>query len=448
VSRVRSRDTIVAIATAPGRAAIGIVRLSGPSLSSFSDALTGRLASPRVAQLATFRDATGQAIDTGIALYFPAPHSYTAEDVLELQCHGGPVVLRLVLQRCVELGARIAEPGEFTRRAFLNGKLDLAQAEGVADLIDAATTQAARSAVRSLQGVFSSRIRELTDSVVELRASVEATIDFPDDYVAGHTSGRLFDGLKSIRAKLDAIFTAAARGSVLRDGLRVVIAGRPNVGKSSVLNKLAGEELAIVAGTPGTTRDPIRETIDIDGIPVHLTDTAGLRETTEPVERIGVERTLKSIAQADAVLVVVDAQRGLTAKDREVLAQASSSAPHLFVMNKIDLIGRRSMIGYLEGQRAVWLSARTGEGISLLREAIAALGGGAPDRENGFLARERHLTALRKASAHLQAVESCTAVELVAEELRLAQTALSTITGEYTADDLLGEIFSRFCIGK
>jgi len=445
---VPARDTIAAIATAPGRAAIGIVRLSGPSLSSFSEALTGRPLIARVAELATFRDAAGQAIDNGIALYFPAPHSYTAEDVLELQGHGGNVVLRLVLQRCVELGARIAEPGEFTRRAFLNGKLDLEQAEGVADLIDAATAEAARSAVRSLQGVFSGRIREMTDALIDLRASIEVTIDFPEEDVAAHTSTRLHEELKIIRGKLDAIFSAATQGSVLRDGLRVVIAGRPNVGKSSLLNKLAGEEVAIVTGTPGTTRDPIRETVDIDGIPVHLTDTAGVRETAEPVERIGVERTRKAIAEADAVVLVAEAERGLTAEDREVLAHATSSATWLLVMNKVDLIGRGATTGCLDGRPTIWLSARTGEGIDLLREAIAALAGGVPDREDAFLARERHLTALREARAHLQAAESCTALELIAEELRLTQAALSSIMGEYTADDLLGDIFSRFCIGK
>lgn len=443
-----ARDTIAAIATAPGRAAIGIVRVSGPSLSSFSEALTGRPLRARVAELATFRDAAGHAIDNGIALYFPAPHSYTAEDVLELQGHGGNVVLRLVLQRCVELGARIAEPGEFTRRAFLNGKLDLAQAEGVADLIDAATAAAARSAVRSLQGVFSGRIRELTDALIELRASIEATIDFPEEDVAGHTPTRLHEELKIIRGKLDAIVSAATQGSVMRDGLRVVIAGRPNVGKSSLLNKLAGEEVAIVTGTPGTTRDPIREIVDIDGIPVHLTDTAGVRETTEPVERIGVERTRKAIAEADAVLLVAEAARGLTAEDREVVAHATSSATWLLVMNKIDLIGRGAATGCLHGRRTIWLSAQTGEGIDLLRDAIAALAGDAPDRENAFLARERHLIALRKARAHLQAAEGCAALELIAEELRLTQAAVSSITGEYTADDLLGDIFSRFCIGK
>lgn len=443
------RDTIAAIATAPGRAGIGVVRVSGAFARQVMLGLVGRCLEPRQAAVVRFRDADGAPIDEGVALFFAGPQSYTGEDVLELQGHGGPVILRLVLQRCVELGARMAEPGEFTRRAYLNGKLDLAQAESVADLIDAATAHAARSALRSLQGEFSSKINEVKARIVELRARVEATLDFPEEDVNALEHAMVREGLAGAREALETVLAAAARGSVLREGLHLVIAGRPNVGKSSLLNRLAGAELAIVTDIPGTTRDPVREALAVEGIPVHIVDTAGLRDTTDPVERIGVERAWDVIANADAVMLVTDATSGLEEADLAILKRLPQGLKRLRVMNKIDLIGRDPAKEERADETVLWLSARTGDGIDLLRSAILELAGWHHPTESAFLARERHLTALRSAGDHLAAAASQAAqLEFLAEELRLAQEQLSLITGEFTADDLIGEIFSRFCIGK
>ncbi|HEV7390249.1 MAG TPA: tRNA uridine-5-carboxymethylaminomethyl(34) synthesis GTPase MnmE [Burkholderiales bacterium] len=443
------RQTIAAIATGSGRAGIGVVRVSGPELSKFTSSLTGRALEPRQASLRTFRSAAGDAIDTGIALYFPAPHSYTGEDVLELQGHGGPVVLRMLLQRCVELGARLAEPGEFTRRAFLNGKLDLAQAEGVVDLIDAATAQAARCAMRSLQGDFSARIAALSTRLIDLRALIEATLDFPEDEVDSLDRQTIRANLKRLRADLAALLVGARQGSLLRDGLHVVLAGQPNVGKSSLLNRLACDEVAIVTDIPGTTRDVLRQTIDIRGIPVQVTDTAGLRDPKDPVERIGVDRAWNAIADADVVILLIDAAAGFAVVDREILRRAPQGVPRVRVMNKIDLIGRGSSVQTGDSETVVWLSAKTGEGIDLLRNTIAAVAGWKGSTDGVFLARERHLVALRNAERHLaEASERESVIELCAEELRLAHECVCSITGEFTADDLLGEIFGRFCIGK
>ncbi|HUP94316.1 MAG TPA: tRNA uridine-5-carboxymethylaminomethyl(34) synthesis GTPase MnmE [Burkholderiales bacterium] len=443
------RDTIAAIATAPGRAGIGVVRVSGESARQVMLGIVGRCLEPRHAAVVRFRDAKGAPIDEGVALYFAGPQSYTGEDVFELQGHGGSVVLQLLLQRCVELGARMAEPGEFTRRAYLNGKLDLAQAESVVDLIDAATTHAARSALRSLQGEFSSRINEVKASVVELRARVEAALDFPEEDVDVLENATVREGLAEARAALETVLAAAARGSVLREGLHLVIAGRPNVGKSSLLNQLAGAELAIVTDIPGTTRDPVREALAVGGIPVHVVDTAGLRDTTDPVERIGVERAWDVISKADAVMLVADATSGMGEADMAILRRMPPGLKRLRVMNKIDLIGREPTKDEGVEETVLWLSARTGAGIDLLRSAILELAGWQHPTESAFLARERHLAALRAAQIHLATAAAHTAqLEFFAEELRLAQEQLSLITGEFTADDLLGEIFSRFCIGK
>ncbi len=448
-------DTIAAIATAPGRGGIGVVRVSGTALVGLAGQLSDRQPQslpPRHATLTTFRDAEGQALDQGLLLYFPAPHSFTGEDVLELQGHGGPVVLQLLLQRCLELGARLAEPGEFTRRAYLNGKLDLAQAEAVADLIDASTAQAARSALRSLSGEFSLAVHGLVERLVELRMLIEATLDFPDEEIDAdrilrdqHAASRLLrmrDDLASLRAR-------ARQGSLLRSGLQVVLAGPPNVGKSSLLNRLAGEERAIVTDIAGTTRDAVRETIQIEGIPLHIIDTAGLRDTEDTVEKLGIERSWREIGRADVVLQLVDAAAGMTAADEAIAAQLPPGVERLMVHNKCDLAGLQPVRGEEDGCVQLYLSAKSGEGISLLHDELLRVAGWQGHGEDVFLARERHLRALAVAGLHLdRATAELNRSELCAEELRLAQDALNTITGEFTADDLLGEIFSRFCIGK
>jgi len=443
-------EIIAAIATAPGRGGIGVVRVSGPRLEPFIAGLVCKPLSPRRATLTDFVDAQRLAIDQGIALYFPAPHSYTGQDVLELHGHGGPMVLQLLLKRCLELGARPAQPGEFTRRAFLNDKIDLAQAESVADLIDAATAEAARSALRSLQGAFSRRIEELLEALVELRALVEAALDFPDEDVEFIKQADGAGKLAVLQDRLQAVLSASQRGSLLREGMRVVLAGQPNVGKSSLLNRLAGEELAIVTDIPGTTRDAIRQSISIEGIPVHVIDTAGLRPSNDPVERLGIARTWEAIENADLVVLLVDATQGEAAADREIMGRLPAALPRLRVMNKIDLLSRPPAFEGGHDAGTVWLSARTGDGVDLLRrallEAVGWLGG---TSEGLFMARERHLQALQLAKTHLErATHEIATLELFAEELRLAQQALATITGQFTSDDLLGEIFSRFCIGK
>lgn len=445
---MKNRDTIAAIATAPGRSGIGIVRVSGPHLGPLAEALTGRAIAPRQAILAPFRDASAEAIDEGIALFFEAPRSYTGDDVLELQGHGGPVVLRRLLQRCLELGARLAEPGEFTQRAYLNGKLDLLQAEGVIDLIDATTTHAARSAMRSLQGKFSSEIHKLIAQLIELRALLEATLDFPDEDVDALDRGEIATRLAGVRAALDAVLEAARQGSVLRDGMHVVLAGAPNVGKSSLLNRLAGEELAIVTDVPGTTRDPVRQLLDIDGVPVHIVDTAGLRESEDAVERIGIERAWSAIENADVLVRLVDARQRKIDPGASIETRLPRPIPRITVVNKIDLVERGPAIESGDGHTTVWLSAKTGAGVDLLRQALLAQAGWPGQGETVFLARERHLRALGIARGELAAAAGQGPPELIAEHLRLAHEALAAIAGEFSTDDLLGEIFQRFCIGK
>ncbi len=441
-------DTIAAIATAPGQGGIGVVRVSGHNIAPLAAAILGKTPPPRQASYTPFLDAQGQAIDQGIALFFPAPHSYTSEDVLELQGHGGTAVLQLVLQRCLELGARLAQPGEFTQRAFLNDKLDLTQAESVADLIAATTSQAARSAMRSLQGEFSQAIRKLVEDLILLRMLVEAMLDFPEEELAmpditGHDAQ-----LQALRDELHKILKLAQQGSLLREGAHIVLVGRPNVGKSSLLNRLSGEEVALVSATPGTTRDVIRQAIQIGGVPLHIMDTAGLRESRDEVEQLGMERTRSSLQKADAILILLDASRGLGADDQKILDELPPDIPRLHIFNKIDLLAQPAHVEQQGGETHIYLSAMTGAGLELLRDQLLSLLGW--HQEAGvFMARERHIRALLAASGHLQtAAEVGRRAELLAEELRLAQKELSSITGEFTADDLLGEIFSRFCIGK
>ena len=445
-------DTIVAIATAPGRGGIGIVRVSGRDCRHIAEGLLGRVPAPRIAELHRFRDADGEPIDEGIALYFPGPASFTGEDVLELQGHGGPVVMDLLLGRVLELGARAAEPGEFTQRAFLNEKLDLAQAEAVADLIDSGSTQAARAALRSLQGEFSSQVHDLSESVLELRMWVEAAIDFPEEEVDFLGDRALGARMESIRARFAEIAETARQGRLLRDGLTIVIAGRPNAGKSSLLNRLAGYDAAIVTPVPGTTRDVLRERIEIDGLPLHVLDTAGLRESPDEVEVEGIRRAHREIERADRVLFVVDAAdaQAFAAIDAD-LAALPTAAPRTVVMNKVDRIGGTAR---LEGgdTPGLWLSAATGAGLDLLRQHLKDCAGFHPAGTGALSARARHLDALRRARAHVEEAHRLLtqrhAGELVAQELTDAQRALGEITGEVTSEDLLGRIFGSFCIGK
>lgn len=427
-----------------------MVRVSGSALLPFARALCGREPAPRVATFARFRDADGGAIDEGLVLYFSAPGSFTGEDVIELQGHGGPVVMQMLLARCVELGARLAEPGEFTKRAFLNGKLDLAQAEGVADLIEASTTAAARSALRSLSGAFSSEVTRIRDALIDLRMLVEATLDFPEEELDFLERADAFGRLATVRSSLESLLDRARQGALLRSGLNVVLVGPPNVGKSSLLNRLAGEERAIVTDIAGTTRDALRETIQIEGIPLHIIDTAGLRETSDEVERIGIARTWREIERADVIVRLQDAGAAAYSADTAAIdAALPGQVERIVVRNKIDLLGQAPGRLEADGMVTLQLSARTGDGIDLLRAELLRVAGWHAHGEDLVLARERHLAALRGALEHLaQAAQCVHALELFAEELRLAQDRVSEITGEFTADDLLGVIFSRFCIGK
>lgn len=442
-------DIIAAIATPPGRGGVGVVRVSGKNLLSFARSLIGREPKPRIASLARFKDAQGNTLDEGLILFFPSPHSYTGEDVVELQAHGGPVVMQMLLSRCIELGARIADPGEFTRRAFLNDRLDLAQAEGVIDLIDAGTQAAARSAVRSLSGAFSQEVHRWRDRLVDLRMLVEATLDFPDEEIDFLEAADALGKLRKLVVELEALLDRARQGALLRSGIHVVLAGRPNVGKSSLLNCLAGEDRAIVTDVAGTTRDVLRETIQIEGIPLHIIDTAGLRVTEDKVERIGIDRSWVEIGKADVILRLVDASEGITLEDREIDAGLPVEVPRLWVFNKLDLVGKEPSLVDDEDGRKLGLSALNGEGIELLRGELLRIVGWHAHGDDVILARERHLLALREALSHVQnALGLLSRLELMAEELRLAQDAVNTITGEFGADDLLGVIFSRFCIGK
>lgn len=454
---MHSTDTIVAQATPPGRGGVGILRVSGPKAALVAQTVLGKLPKPRYADYLPFRNDDNSVLDQGIALFFPNPNSFTGEDVLELQGHGGPVILDLLLKRILQIpGVRIANPGEFSERAFLNDKLDLAQAEAIADLIDASSEQAARSAINSLQGAFSSHINEMVESLTHLRIYVEAAIDFPDEEIDFLSDGIIEGKLNTVIAELDDVRAQARQGSLLREGMKVVIAGRPNAGKSSLLNALAGREAAIVTDIAGTTRDVLREHIHIDGMPLHIIDTAGLREASDEVERIGIERAWKEIEQADRVLFMVDSTTtdATTPEDiwPEFMARLPNTLPVTVIRNKSDLTGENVEITAQGNYPMIRLSARDGMGIELLRDHLKEAMGFNSNTEGGFLARRRHLQALNTAAEHLQQGHEqlvyAKSGELLAEELRLAQQALSEITGEFTSDDLLGRIFSSFCIGK
>ena len=446
---MRLADTIAAIATAPGRAGIGVVRVSGPAVRNIADAILGRALQARVATLCDFLEAESRILDRGIAIFYPAPHSYTGEDVLELQGHGGLAVLQLVLRRCLDLGARPAQPGEFTQRAFLNDKLDLAQAESVADLIDASSEAAARGAMRSLAGEFSDRVGQLNGALIELRTFVEATLDFPEEEIDFLERSGALEKLGCLRAGVTTLLAEAEQGRILRDGAKVVLIGQPNVGKSSLLNRLAEEEVAIVTEIPGTTRDPLRYELAIEGVPVHVVDTAGLRDATDAVEKIGIQRAWREIHQADLALLIVDATVGITDAALKILSELPDSLKKIIVFNKIDILNRAPAEVQTMSRIEIWLSAKTGDGLDLLRTALLRSIGWQPTEEGTFSARERHLQALREAEASLnRAANEPSSLELMAEELRLAQQAFANITGKFSADDLLGEIFSRFCIGK
>jgi len=444
-------DTIAAIATPTGRGGIGIVRVSGPAVPAIATTLFGGVPAPRKALLRSFMGADGTQIDSGIVLFFPAPHSFTGEDVLELHGHGGAVVTSLVLKRVCELGARLGRPGEFSERAFLNDKLDLAQAEAIADLIDSSSVQAARAAMRSLRGEFSACVHELVETLIALRMYVEAAIDFPDEELDFLSDGKVAERLATIRRHFDTLSAAAVQGSLLREGMTVVIAGRPNAGKSSLLNRMAGHDAAIVTEIPGTTRDLLREQINLDGLPLHVIDTAGLRDSGDVVEQEGVRRAWEAIRSADRVLLVVDDTQGFSAEDTHCLEQFPAKLPVTLVYNKIDLTGRRSELKDNGASVHVALSAKTGEGLELLRTHLKTAAGFHDTVGGTFMARDRHLQALGRAREHLDEAQlhlKVRAGELLAEELRLAQLCVSEITGEFTSEDLLTRIFSSFCIGK
>ncbi|WP_083300869.1 tRNA uridine-5-carboxymethylaminomethyl(34) synthesis GTPase MnmE [Jeongeupia sp. USM3] len=446
---MKNPELIAAVATAPGRGGVGVIRLSGPGLPALTQALIGRPLTARHAHFARFRAADGSVLDEGIALWFPGPNSFTGEDVLELQGHGGPVVLQMLLKRCIALGARHAEAGEFSKRAFLNGKLDLAQAEAVADLIDAQSEAAARSALKSLDGAFSREVHQLVDQLITLRMLVEATLDFPEEDIDFLEAADARGKLAGIAAQLQAVLATATQGRLLREGAHIVLIGQPNVGKSSLMNALAGDDVAIVTDIAGTTRDTVRELLSIDGVPVHIIDTAGLRDTDDVVEKIGIERTWAAIDRADLALLLLDSREGVTAHDRAILERLPATLPVLRVFNKIDLTGDGPSGEAAATADEIRVSAKAGLGLAALRQALLARVGWQGESEAVFIARERHLDAIRRAQDHLDSAEAAyLQIELFAEELRLAQNALSEITGEFSSDDLLGVIFSRFCIGK
>lgn len=451
-----STDTIAAIATPPGRGGVGIVRISGPQTAEIAKILLGNLPKPRHAEYAKFLDHNDETLDEGLAIYFPNPHSFTGEDVLELQGHGGPIILDCLLRRILQLGARLARPGEFSERAFLNDKLDLTQAEAIADLIDAASEQAARAAMRSLQGEFSQQIHQLVEKLIYLRTYVEAAIDFAEEEIDFLSDNKITDTLHEILQNITTIQATAQQGSLLREGMNVVIAGRPNAGKSSLLNALSGRDSAIVTDIPGTTRDVLREMIQIDGLPLHIIDTAGLRDSTDQVEQEGVRRARAEIEKADRILLVIDSLKNTDNNIQPIISEFfgnMSIANRLTVIrNKIDLTKERAQIKDTNPFSIISLSAKTGTGIDALREHLKTCMGFNASSTGGFIARRRHLDALERAHQSIlhgkQQLEEYRAGELLAEELRIAQQALNEITGEFTTDDLLGRIFSSFCIGK
>ncbi|ANJ67508.1 tRNA uridine(34) 5-carboxymethylaminomethyl synthesis GTPase MnmE [Halothiobacillus diazotrophicus] len=444
-------DTIVAIATAPGKGGVGIIRISGPEAHALATRIVGELPPIRYARHLSFRHPdSGETLDDGLCLAFAAPHSYTGEDIVELQGHGGPVVLDTLLQIVVALGARLARPGEFTERAFLNGRIDLAQAEAVADLIDAGSQAAAQAASRALQGAFSQRVDEITRALIELRMHIESALDFPEEEIDFLADTRIIEKNRRLREQLDTLMAETSQGVLLREGMRVAIVGQPNAGKSSLLNQLSGDERAIVTDIPGTTRDVLRAEIQIDGMPVHIIDTAGLRQSDDPIEQEGIRRAWLEIRAADAIMLMIDDRYGITEADEQTLAQLPTK-PLIRIRNKIDLTGRSAGLDP-EDQETIGISAKTGAGIRELRAMLQRIMGYQVSEGGQFIARRRHLDALRQAqqevTAALQALDKWQAGELAAESLRRAQLALDEITGKFTADDLLGTIFSSFCIGK
>lgn len=450
-------DTIAAIATATGRGGVGIVRVSGPKAKQVAERLLSIHMQPRHAHYCQFSTANGEILDQGIALFFPGPNSFTGEDVLEFQGHGGPVILDLLLREITRLGVRLARPGEFSERAFLNDKLDLAQAEAIADLIDATTEQAARNALHSLQGAFSKRIHELVDALISLRIYVEASIDFPEEEIDFLSDGKVAGDLNEIIQRLEKVFKEARQGALVRDGMRVVIAGRPNAGKSSLLNALSGRDSAIVTNIEGTTRDVLREHIHIDGMPLHIIDTAGLRDSPDEVEQIGIQRAWQEIQQADRVLLLIDGRQTNLTEPREIwpefVDRLQDPGKVTLVRNKIDLSGEAAGLATsIAGTTYIGISAATGDGVDELKSHLKTIMGFNDNGEGSFTARRRHLDALERACNFLQSgkaqLQGYAAGELLAEDLRHAQNALNEITGEFTPDDLLGRIFSSFCIGK
>jgi len=442
-------ETIAAIATASGAGGIGVVRVSGPDVQAIALGVLGVCPQSRHAAYLDFKLSDHSLIDRGIAIFYANPHSYTGEDVLELQAHGGTALMQILLARCIELGARQAEPGEFTRRAFLNDKIDLAQAEAVADVISAATVEAAKSAVRSLSGEFSMHINTLLLKLIDLRMFVEACLDFPEEEIDFITQGRVEEKLDKIVAELASVFSKARQGSLLREGIVVVLVGQPNVGKSSLMNQLAGEEIAIVTPVAGTTRDTIKNAIQINGVPLHVIDTAGLRETQDEVEILGIERTWRVTETANIALLLVDAAHGIGEQEKTILARLPREIRKIWVHNKIDVCNTQPSCQEIDGATHIYLSAKTGDGLALLKNHLLALAGYQSNSEGIFMARARHLQALSQVDAHLNSAKwQMNSAELLAEELRLAQDDLASITGEFTPDDLLGEIFSKFCIGK
>lgn len=452
-----STDTIVAQATAPGRGGVGIIRVSGPQAAQVALEVTGKTLKPRYAEYLPFKHQDGSELDQGIALYFPNPHSFTGEDVLELQGHGGPVVMDMLIKRILTIrGVRAARPGEFSERAFLNDKMDLTQAEAIADLIDASSEEAAKSALQSLQGQFSKRIHTLVESLIHLRIYVEAAIDFPEEEIDFLADGKVAGDLQTIIDNLAAVRKEANQGAIMREGMKVVIAGRPNAGKSSLLNALSGKDSAIVTDIAGTTRDVLREHIHIDGMPLHIIDTAGLREASDEVEKIGIERAWDEIAQADRVLFMVDGTTTDATDPKEIWPDFVDRLPNnigmTVIRNKVDQTKEELGICHVNSPTLIRLSAKTGGGVDALRTHLKECMGFAGGNEGGFMARRRHLDALERAAEHLsigqQQLEGYMAGEILAEELRLSQQHLNEITGEFSSDDLLGRIFSSFCIGK
>ena len=449
------KDTIVAIATASGAGGIGVVRISGSLASTIASQILGYCPAPRHAAYLDFKSENNELIDRGIAIFYPNPHSYTGEDILELQAHGGTALMQLLLARCIALGARQAAPGEFTQRAYLNEKMDLAQAEAVADVINASTAEAARSAVRSLSGEFSSSINAVLVKLINLRLYVEACLDFPEEEIDFITQGKVAEKLADVIVELNSVFKKSKQGSLLREGIHVVLIGQPNVGKSSLMNALAGEEVAIVTAIAGTTRDTIKSAIQINGVPLHIIDTAGLRETDDEVEKFGIERTWRATETADIALLLLDTTHGITNKEKSILDRLPQEIAKIWVHNKVDLLldndklSQPPEIHEINTEMHIYLSAKTGQGLDLLKAQLLKLVGYQPNSEGVFMARARHLQALAQVNQHLQAASlQINSAELLAEELRLAQEYLSSITGEFTPDDLLGEIFSKFCIGK